>query len=150
MRDLKIALRNLIQHPAFAATAILLLALGIGANTAIFTLTNQILLRVVPVKEPARLVSFGWTGQFIGGSTRGYEDSFSYPMYADLRDAGKGLTGIAARYQDSVDVSDKGPAERAAAELVSGNYFDVLGVRPSAVCSPRMTTSSKAGSHTWC
>jgi len=131
MRDLKFALRNLLQHPAFAATAVLSLALGIGANTAIFTLTSQILLRVVRVKDAGRLVSFHWAGQFIGGSTRGYEDSFSYPMYTDLRDSGKGVTGIAARYQDSVDVADKGPAERATAELVSGNYFDVLGVTPA-------------------
>ena len=128
---MKLALRNLLRNPAFAATAVLSLALGIGANTAIFTLTYQILLRVVPVKDPQRLVAFHWTGQFIGGSTRGYEDSFSYPMYADLRGSSDAFTGIAARYQDAVDVSDKGPAERATAELVSGNYFDVLGVMPA-------------------
>jgi len=128
---MKLALRNLLRNPAFAATAILSLALGIGANSAIFTLTNQILLRVIPVKEPQRLVAFHWTGQFIGGSTRGYEDSFSYPMYADLRASSAAFTGIAARYQDSVDVSDKGPAQRATAELVSGNYFEVLGVTPA-------------------
>jgi len=125
---MKLALRSLLKNPAFAITAILSLALGIGANTAIFTLTNQILLRMVPVKDPARLVAFHWTGQFIGGSTRGYEDSFSYPMYADLRDSPGAFSGIAAQYQDTVDVSEKGPAERATAELVSGNYFDVLGV----------------------
>ena len=128
---MKLALRNLLHHPAFAATAVLSLALGIGANTAIFTLTNQILLRVVPVMEPQRLVSFYWAGQFIGGSTRGFEDSFSYPMYADLRGAAQAFTGIAARYQEMADVADKGPAERATAELVSGNYFDVLGVTPA-------------------
>jgi hypothetical protein len=128
---MKLALRSLLRNPAFAATAILSLALGIGANTAIFTLTNQILLRALPVKDPQRLVAFHWTGQFIGGSTRGYEDSFSYPMYADLRGSSATFTGIAARYQDTVDVSDKGPAERANAELVSGNYFDVLGVTPA-------------------
>jgi len=128
---MKLALRNLLRNPAFAATAVLSLALGIGANTAIFTLTNQILLRMVPVKDPQRLVSFHWTGQFIGGSTRGYEDSFSYPMYADLRSSSDAFTGIAARYQDSVDVSDQGTAERATAELVSGNYFEVLGVTPA-------------------
>ncbi len=127
---MKLALRNLLRRPAFAVTAVLSLALGIGANTAIFTLTNQILLRVLPVKDPQRLVAFHWTGTFIGGSTRGYEDSFSYPMYADLRASSSPFTGIAARYQDMVDVSVKGPAERATAELVSGNYFEVLGVQP--------------------
>ena len=128
---MKLALRNLLRNPAFAVTAVLSLALGIGANTAIFTLTNQILLRMVPVKEPQRLVAFHWTGQFIGGSTRGYEDCFSYPMYADLGGSSDAFTGIAARYQEAVDVSDQGPAERATAELVSGNYFDVLGVTPA-------------------
>jgi len=128
---MKLAFRNLWRHPAFALTAVLSLALGIGANTAIFTLTNQILLRVIPVKDPQRLVAFHWTGQFIGGSTRGYEDSFSYPMFADLRDSSDALVRIAARYQDSVDVAVEGPAERASAELVSGNYFDVLGVTPA-------------------
>ena len=128
---MRAALRNLCHHPAFALTAVLSLALGIGANTAIFTLTNQILLRVVPVRDPQRLVSFHWTGHFIGGSTRGYEDSFSYPMYADLRGSSDAFTGIAARYQDTVDVSDKGLAARATAELVSGNYFEVLGVTPA-------------------
>ena len=128
---MKLALRNLFRNPAFAATAILSLALGIGANTAIFTLANQILLRVLPVREAHRLVAFHWTGQFIGGTTRGYEDSFSYPMYADLRGSTGAFTGIAAQYQDTVDVADKGPAERATAELVSGNYFDVLGVTPA-------------------
>jgi predicted permease len=128
---MRVALRNLWHNPAFALTAVLSLALGIGANTAIFTLTNQILLRVVPVRDPQRLVSFHWTGHFIGGSTRGYEDSFSYPMYADLRGSSDAFTGIAARYQDTVDVSDKGLAARATAELVSGNYFEVLGVTPA-------------------
>jgi len=128
---MKLALRNLLRNPAFAVTAVLSLALGIGANTAIFTLANQILLRMVPVKEPQRLVAFHWTGQFIGGSTRGYQDNFSYPLYADLGGSSDAFTGIAARYQDTVDVSDQGPAERATAELVSGNYFDVLGVTPA-------------------
>ena len=127
-QDLKFALRSLSQHPAFAATAVLSLALGIGANTAIFTLTNQVLLQVLPVREPQRLVSFTWTGQFIGGSTRGFEDSFSYPMYADLRNSSDAFTGIAAQFQSVVDVADKGPAQRATTELVSGNYFGVLGV----------------------
>jgi len=127
-QDFKFALRSLLQHPAFAATAILSLALGIGANTAIFTLTHQVLLRVLPVKDPQRLVSLTWTGQFIGGSTRGFLDSFSYPMYADLRDSSRAFTGLAAQFQSIVDLTDNGPAQRANAELVSGNYFDVLGV----------------------
>ncbi|MFN7992790.1 MAG: ABC transporter permease [Bryobacteraceae bacterium] len=128
LQDFRFVVRNLMRRPAFLITAVSTLALGIGATTAIFTLTNQILLRLIPVKDPNRLVTFHWTGQFIGGSTRGYEDSFSYPMYKDLREGAKGVTAIAAQYQDYVDVSDKGPSQRATAELVSGNYFEVLGV----------------------
>src|SRR6185437_829513 len=132
MRDIRYAFRAMRRNPIFTATAIVTLALGIGANTAIFTLTNQILLRVLPVKDPAQLALFEWRGQFIGGTSRGGNSAFAYPMYKDLRDGNPGVfTGIAARYHEGVDVSDRGPAQRAAAELVSGNYFQVLGVTPA-------------------
>ncbi|HLK18339.1 MAG TPA: ABC transporter permease [Bryobacteraceae bacterium] len=128
--DLKFVLRSLGRNPSLVAAAVLSLALGIGANTAIFTLTDQILLRTLPVKEPRQLVLFQWAGQFIGGTTRGYEDAFAYPAYAELRDANPGVfSGIAARYEDTVDIADKGVAQRGVAELASGNYFDVLGVK---------------------
>jgi predicted permease len=130
--DMRFVLRALRRNPAFVATAVLSLALGIGANTAIFTLADQMLLRVLPVKEPNRLVLFKWTGQFIGGSSRGWQDTFSYPMYADLRDGDPGVfAGVAARYQDTVDIAAGGPAQRATADLVSGNFFQVLGVSPA-------------------
>ncbi|MGH9613803.1 MAG: ABC transporter permease, partial [Bryobacteraceae bacterium] len=131
-RDIRYALRAMRKAPLFTATAIVTLALGIGANTAIFTLTNQILLRVLPVKDPGQLSLFEWRGQFIGGTSRGGNSAFSYPTYTDLRDGNPGVfTGIAARWQEGVDVSDRGPAQRAAAELVSGNYFQVLDVTPA-------------------
>jgi predicted permease len=130
LADLKFVLRSLGRNPSLVAAAVLSLALGVGANTAIFTLTDQILLRELPVKEPRRLMLFQWAGQFIGGSTRGYEDSFAYPAYVELRDGNPGVfSGIAARYEDSVDITDKGLAQRGVAELVSGNYFEVLGVQ---------------------
>jgi predicted permease len=130
LADLKFVLRSLGRNPSLVAAAVLSLALGIGANTAIFTLTDQILLRTLPVKEPRRLVLFEWAGRFIGGSSRGYENSFAYPTYVELRDGNPGVfTGIAARYEDSVDIADKGLAQRGVAELVSGNYFEVLGVQ---------------------
>jgi len=142
IRDLKFVFRSLGRNCSLIAAAVLSLALGIGANTAIFTLTDQILLRVLPVKEPQRLVQFHWTGRFIGGSTRGYKDSFSYRAYTDLRD-GKPAAFIdtAARYQDTVDIADNGLAQRATAELVSGNYFDVLGVSIHAPNESRSSTS---------
>jgi predicted permease len=130
LADLKFVFRSLGRNPSLVAAAVLSLALGIGANTAIFTLTDQILLRTLPVKEPRRLVLFQWAGEFIGGTTRGYEDSFAYPTYMELRDGNPGVfSGIAARYEDTVDIADKGVAQRGVAELASGNYFDVLGVK---------------------
>jgi putative ABC transport system permease protein len=96
--DLKFVSRSLGRNPSLVAAAVLSLALGIGANTAIFSLTDQILLRTLPVKEPTRLVLFEWAGRFIGGSSRGYENSFAYPTYVELRDGNPGVfTGIAAR-----------------------------------------------------
>ncbi|MDQ2712427.1 MAG: ABC transporter permease [Acidobacteriota bacterium] len=130
--DLRFVFRSLSRNPVVISAAILSLSLAIGANTALFTITNQVLLRTLPVKDPQRLVLFNWRGQFIGGSSRGLYDSFSYPAYSDLRDGNPGVfTGIAAQYQDTVDISANGPAQRAVAELVSGNYFQVLGVKPA-------------------
>ncbi|HZU28278.1 MAG TPA: ABC transporter permease [Bryobacteraceae bacterium] len=127
--DLRFVCRSLARNPTFVIAAVLSLALGIGANTAIFTIADRMLLRTLPVRDPSRLVLFNWRGEFIGGTSRGLYDTFSYPMYADLRDGNPGVfTGIAARYQDTVDLSAGGPAQRAIAELVSGNFFDVLGV----------------------
>ena len=133
LRDIRYAFRAMRKNPVFTATAIVTLALGIGANTAIFTLTNQILLRVLPVKDPGQLALFEWRGEFIGGSAHhGTHSSFSYPTYRDLRDGNPGVfTGIAGEYQEAVDVATRGPAQRAVAELVSGNYFQVLGVTPA-------------------
>jgi len=129
IRDLKFVFRSLGRNRSLITAAILSLALGIGANTAIFTLTDQMLLRVLPVKEPQRLVQFEWAGRFIGGTSRGYKDAFSYLTYVDLRSGNPGaFSGIAARHQETADIADNGLAQRATVELVSGNYFDVLGV----------------------
>ncbi|HEX7362971.1 MAG TPA: ABC transporter permease [Bryobacteraceae bacterium] len=129
--DLRFVGRSLLRNPVVVAAAVVSLALAIGANTALFTIANQVLLQALPVKNPERLVTFQWEGQFIGGSNRGLYQSFSYPAYADLRDSNPGVfSGMAAEYQDKVDVRAQGPAQRAAAELVSGNYFQVLGVEP--------------------
>jgi predicted permease len=129
-RDLTLTSRMLRRSPVFTVAAVLTLGLAIGANAAIFSITNQLLLRLLPVKDPNRLVLFNWHGDFIGGSSRGFSQSFSYPAYRDLRDGNPGVfTGIAAQYQDTVDVSARDAAERAVAEVVSGNYFQVLGVQ---------------------
>ena len=130
--NLRVAVRSLLRNPVITAAAVLSLALAIGANTALFSVTDQMLLRMLPVRDPQRLVMFKWAGEFIGGRSQGLYDSFSYPAYADLRDsAPRAFAGIAAQYQDTADLAASGPAQRAVVELVSGNYFSVLGVGPA-------------------
>jgi len=132
--DLRYALRTLAKNRAFAAVAILTLALGIGANTAIFSLTDQILMRRLPVRDPDRLVVLRMPGPQSGHVWSDIDDgaqSFSYPFYKGMRDQSGLLSGIAARFSIPVSVSGDNRTERASGELVSGNYFDVLGVAPA-------------------
>src|SRR5271156_5239872 len=92
MQDLRFSLRQIRRSPGFMVTAVLTLALGVGANTAIFSLLDQALLRSLPVREPERLVVLSGTGKaWVGHSSdhgSGMEQSFSYPMYRNLRDKG--------------------------------------------------------------
>ena len=135
LQDLRFALRQLRGSPAFAITAILALALGIGANTAIFSLLDQALLRSLPVRDPQELVVLKATGKAWDGSTHFHggdqEAYFSYPMYKDLRDHNQALDGLAATLPADIGVSHKGVAQLGRAELVSGNYFSMLGVQPA-------------------
>jgi predicted permease len=128
--ELKFVLRDLVKNQLFTGTAILSLALGIGANSAIFSLLDQVLLRSLPVKDPQQLVSFDWDGAYSGFAWGAH--TFSYPMYVAFRDkTSSAFNGVIARFGTPIDVGWKGAAERANAELVSGNYFEVLGVGPS-------------------
>jgi len=132
LQDIRFALRTLGKNPGFTLVAILTLALGIGANAAIFSLTDQVLLRLLPVERPRELVVLTSPGVNHG---RVWSDSdggpsFSYPMYKDLRDRNEVLTGLLARYHLQVNVAGEGQSQLAEGELVSGNYFQVLGVRP--------------------
>ena len=122
----------LAKSPGFTAIAVITLALGIGANTAIFSLMNQILLRQLPVKNPDELVILRSPGPMPGHvSTDNDEaESFSYPMYKGLRDSNTVFSGVLARYGFSASVASHGETDRASGELVSGNYFEVLGVQP--------------------
>src|SRR5260370_22604056 len=124
--DLRYALRTLRKSPVFTTVAVLSLALGIGANTAIFTLTDQILLRLLPVKEPQRLVLLTMRGNHYGSNWGG--NAISYPMYDDMRRNNKVFSGMFCRFPTYTSVSFQGQTERVAAELVSGAYFPVLGV----------------------
>ena len=130
--DLRYGLRTLRRSPVFTVVAVASLALGIGANTAIFSLMNQVMFRMLPVREPERLVVLHTEGPPREGwdSRDNDETTFSYSMYKNLRDQNKVFDGVIARSSGSASVSYRGETERAYAELVSGNFFDVLGVRP--------------------
>lgn len=132
--DLRYGLRTLRRSPVFTLVAVASLALGIGANTAIFSLLNQVMFRMLPVREPERLVVLHTEGPSREGwdSRDNDETAFSYPMYKSLRDRNQVFDGVIARSSGQASVSYRGETERAYAELVSGNFFDVLGVRPAA------------------
>src|SRR5580700_9534561 len=126
MLDLRFAIRSFKKSPVFLAVAILSLALGIGANTAIFTLVDQVLLRLLPVKDPQQLVLLWGRGPHYGSNNGQYK--LSYPMYEDLRDHNQVFSGMFCRWETSMSVSSEGKTERIDGELVSGSYFQVLGV----------------------
>src|SRR5262249_11765462 len=123
--DLRFGVRRLIKTPGFALIAILSLALGIGANTAVFSLVNIILFRPLPVSNPEEVFSvsvIGKDGQFA---------AFSYPNYLDFPDRNEVLSGLLASRFMGLSLSRNGNNEKVWGNLVSGNYFDVLGVRPA-------------------
>jgi predicted permease len=132
-KDLQFGLRMLAKSPGFTAIAVITLALGIGANTAIFSLMNQVLLQRLPVKNPDELAILRAPGPVTGhvSSDGDGTESFSYPMYKRLRDNNSVFSGVLARYNFSASVASHGQTDRASGELVSGNYFGVLGVRPA-------------------
>lgn len=126
LQDLRYAVRGLARAPGFTVIAVLSLALGIGANSAIFSLLDQLLLRLLPVKNPRELVQLAARGGHYGSNWGMH--SMSYPMYRDFRDKGEGFAGVVCRRAFEVNVGYAGQTEAARAELVSGNYFQVLGV----------------------
>jgi putative ABC transport system permease protein len=136
-RDVRYAVRGLGRNPGFTAVTVLTLGLAIGANGAVFSLLNQALLRALPVTDPQRLVVLGFAGTHPGhfhsegGSTPGHSYEFSYPMYRDLRTDNTALSGLIATASASVGVTWNNRAESAGAEMVSGNYFSTLGVKPA-------------------
>jgi predicted permease len=127
--ELRYVFRSLAKSPVFTAVAVLSLALGIGANTAVFTLFDQVLLGLLPVRNPQELVQLKEAGPYYGSNTG--SNALSYPMYEDFRDRNQVFSGVLCRYQEPISVSDAGRSERAMGEFVSGSYFQVLGVRPA-------------------
>jgi predicted permease len=116
-----------MRSPGFAVVAILSIALGIGATTAIFTLVDQVLLRTLPVRDPHELVQMVNQGS-VYGSNWGDGSELSYPMYQDLGNNNQVFTGVFCRFGFTFNVSANGRTERAVGEIVSGTYFPVLGV----------------------
>jgi putative ABC transport system permease protein len=123
--DLRYALRSFAKNPGFSAIAALTIAVGIGANVAVFSLVNAILLRpLAGVADPGRLVSF-----YRVLKTDSF-DNLGYPDYADYRDVNRSFLGMAAHCPAMIGFSFRG-AERISGDLVTENYFDVLGVKPA-------------------
>jgi predicted permease len=135
MINLKLACRTLLKTPFVTAVAILSLALGIGANSAIFSLFDQMILRPLPVEDPAALVNLSAPGPKPGSnscnSAGGCDEVFSYPMFKDLQAAQQVFTAIAAHRTFGVNLAYRGETLNGEGMLVSGTYFPVLGLQPA-------------------
>lgn len=151
MHNLKLAARMLLKTPFVTAIAILSLALGIGANSAIFSLFDQLLLRRLPVPKPGELVNMGAPGPKPGmtncGQAGSCDDVFSYPMFRDLERSQKTLSGIAAHYGFSASLSVKSEPTTGAGLLVSGSYFPALQVQAERGRLLTPADDQVAGSH---
>jgi predicted permease len=128
--DVRFSLRTMRRSPLFSLVAILSLALGIGANTAIFTLMDQLMLRQLPIKDPDQLVMLFQRGAH-NGTNMGIR-MHSYPIYQDIQQKAEPFSEVFCRRLVSASVSVGSQTERVDAELVSGNYFTMLGVKPAA------------------
>jgi putative ABC transport system permease protein len=129
MTDIRYGLRQLIKHPAFTIIAVLTLALGIGANTAIFSVVNAVLLKPLPFPAPDELVAIGGIDLTETASPPKL-GSMCYPDFFDLRDQNRSFTGMAAYRFLNLALVDEHEAQSFVGEKVSGEFFDVLGVKP--------------------
>jgi predicted permease len=146
LADFRYALRMLRKSPIFTIVAVLSIALGLGANTAIFTLVDQTLLRLLPVKDPQQLVLLRGEGKY-QGNWQGDMFALPYPQYVDFRDHNDVFSGMFGRRNWGMAVSYKGRTERVAGELVTGTFFNVLGVNAALgrVLTPE--DDQKRGAH---
>ncbi|HKE57590.1 MAG TPA: ABC transporter permease [Pyrinomonadaceae bacterium] len=127
LKDLQFAIRGLLKHPGFTAIAIITLALGIGANTAIFSVTDKLLIRSLPVEKPDELVAI----TSVSVNPHFVSNAFSYPNFADYRSQNQVLSGLLAFTRQELEFKTSNGIERVNSELVSANYFDVLGLTPA-------------------
>ena len=135
MASIRLAIRTLFKTPFVTVIAIISLALGIGANAAIFSLFDQMLLRPLPVREPSRLVNLGAPGPKPGSNSCSNQgpcsDVFSYPMFKDLERLQTSFEGLAAHRSFGANLAFRGQTMNGEGMSVSGSYFPVLGVRPA-------------------
>jgi predicted permease len=135
MFNIRLAFRMLARTPFVTVVAVVSLALGIGANAAIFSIFNQFLIRALPVHEPGQLVNFSTPGTKSGSTScnnaGGCDEIFSYPMFRDLEKLQTVLTGLAAHRSFSANLSYRGQTAKGDGMLVSGSYFGVLGIAPA-------------------
>jgi putative ABC transport system permease protein len=135
MRNLRLAFRTLFKTPFVTVVAILSLALGIGANAAIYSLFNEMLLAPLPVPHPEQLVNLGGNNPSPGshqcGQAGNCEWVFSYRMFRDLEAQPGPFSGVAGHVIIQPNISFRGNTVNGSAELVSGSYFPVLGVKPA-------------------
>ncbi len=128
-RDVRFGARQLRTNPLFTTIAVLSLALGIGANTAVFTLLDQLVLRLLSVQHPERLVMIWSTSPHFGNNIG--QRAASYPMYQDFQRKAEAFEFVFCRFETPSSINVDGSTERVDAELVSGNFFQALGVGPA-------------------
>src|SRR5215472_10079644 len=128
LQDLKYGLRTLVRSPGFTLIAVLSLALGIGANTAIFTLTDAVFLNPLPVDEPSRVLEVYTVDHLTKTTNNLGRTPISWPNFEDLRDQNQVFSGTAAYVFSGVSITGRGEPKPEPAQLVTANYFDVLGV----------------------
>jgi hypothetical protein len=142
-QDLRYGARMLVKNAGFSLIAIIMLAAGIGANTAVFSVVNAVLLKPLPVAQPDELVSH-FTSDFSGPRHGGS----SFLDYVDLRDRADVLSGLIAYWRQSVRLKSVDQAEDfITADIVTSNYFDVLGVRPAAGRAFLLEEDRATGTH---
>jgi predicted permease len=129
LSDLRYALRGLRRSPLFTAVAVISMSFGIAANTAVFTLVDQVILRRLPVVRPEALVQVSAPNtESLGGGMD--QTNLSYPMFKDIRDGNQVFDGVSCRMVTTMRVGYGGATEQVNGELVSGSFFPMLGVRP--------------------
>src|SRR5438034_4367079 len=137
LSDLRFAVRTLAKSPVFASVAVISLALGIGANTAIFSLLDQVLLRLLPVKNPEQLVQLRWQGSHYGSNT-GF-NALSYPLYKDIRDKSQVFSGVLCRYSLPLSSVTRGRPRGSEGGLCSATTSGVWGAGLAAEGPSRRT-----------